>query len=168
VHIHAVPPQDLHVELVWDKAWGDADLHLTQAGVDPASAWFLVEPDCFFGNKVGNWPPNGPSADASLDIDDTDGFGPENINVDRPGPGVYRVGVHGYSGRAGKLTVRIYCGGSRLEPRATLGPIALSEEQVWKAADVVITDDGRCQVKSLARPDGSPELVLRVEAEKAR
>jgi hypothetical protein len=64
--------------------------------------------------------------------------------------------------------VRLYCGGSRLEPRATIGPISLREEEVWRVADVEIFPDGRCDVRSLALPDGSPNIVPRLTAERGR
>ena len=33
-----------------------------------------------------------------MDVDDTNGFGPENITIDAlPGPGTYRIYVHYYS-----------------------------------------------------------------------
>jgi hypothetical protein len=138
--ITSVPPQDLHVELVWDKAYGDADLHMITANLGPAGYWFTVEPDCFFGNTGGAWPPNGPDGNASLDIDDTDGFGPENINIlQNPASGTYAIGVEYFcqhsvqqmnkppinqgSGPA-VATVKIYCGGALI---ATYGNITLDK-----------------------------------------
>jgi hypothetical protein len=169
--VHALAEEGLRVEMFWDTADTDMDLHLLSP---VAKRWFDEDTnqDCFYSNCIDtppNWSdPTTAADDPHLDIDDTDGFGPENINVDQPAAGVYRVGVHGYSGFAKQVTVRIYCGGSRLEPRATLGPIPLSESQVWKVADVEIFNDGRCQVKSLAQPDGSPTIVSRGQAEMSR
>jgi hypothetical protein len=81
---------------------------------------------------------------------------------------LYRVGVHAFQGTANKLTVRLYCGGSRLEPRATIGPVAMKEDQVWRVADVEIFSDGHCEVRSLALPNGSPDMVPRLTAERTR
>ncbi|MCC6526795.1 MAG: hypothetical protein IT373_29370 [Polyangiaceae bacterium] len=127
VVIESVPQQDLHIELVWDEAWGDADLHLVQAGIGPAGYWYTSDADCFFGNTAGAWPPNGPAGNSSLDIDDTDGYGPENINIlTSPQAGTYNVGVAYYCQhslqRPGQppidpgdgpttATVNVYCGG---------------------------------------------------------
>jgi hypothetical protein len=129
VTITAIPPQDLHIQLVWDKSWGDADLHLLRPGLSTTTDWYRIGPptaeyDCFFANKVAKWPPSGGAGDASLDIDDTDGYGPENINIDNsPAAGVYHVGVAYYCSHSigpGMIdpgngpaagTVRIYCGG---------------------------------------------------------
>jgi len=169
--VQAVAEEGLRVEMFWDTQDTDMDLHLLSP---VAKRWFDEDTsqDCFYSNCAGsslNWSnPATDTDDPHLDIDDTDGFGPENINVDRPAAGVYRVGVHAYSGIAGKVTVRLYCGGSRLEPRATLGPIALEQDEVWKVADVEIGTDGRCQVKSLAQPGGGPEVVPRTDAEMSR
>src|SRR5204863_46580 len=73
VSITAVPNQDLHVELVWNTAWGDADLQMTQAGVNPATAWYMNdrvgELACWWDNRTAAWPPNGGQGDATLDID---------------------------------------------------------------------------------------------------
>lgn len=131
VNVQAVPSQDLHIELVWDEAWGDADLHLLRPGLSTQSAWYTIgsannEYDCFYSNPVASWPPNGGAGNASLDIDDTDGFGPENINIaDTPSAGTYHIGVAYYcshslgpvgtsinpgDGPTG-ATVRVFCGG---------------------------------------------------------
>jgi len=169
--VHAVAEEGLRVEMFWDTNDTDMDLHLLSPA---AKHWFdeYTHQDCFYSNCTGDPPhwsdPASEADDPHLDIDDTDGFGPENINIDRPAAGTYRVGVHAYSGSARKLTVRLYCGGSRLEPRATLGPIALDQDQVWKVADVEITADGRCQVKSLTQPGSRPDIVMRSEAEMSR
>jgi hypothetical protein len=157
--------------MFWDTDGTDMDLHL----LSPiAKRWFDEDSnqDCFYstcGDPPPNWgDPNTGSDDPHLDIDDTDGFGPENINIDRPAPGVYRVGVHAFQGLANKVTVRIYCGGSRLTPHTTMGPVPLFEDQVWRVADVEIFADGHCDVRSLALPDGSPNLVPRLTAERNR
>lgn len=49
------------------------------------------------------------SGDPSLDIDDLSGFGPENINVDVMTPGMYLIGVNGFSGSIPSgCTIRIF------------------------------------------------------------
>ncbi|MCC6998241.1 MAG: hypothetical protein IT370_26735 [Deltaproteobacteria bacterium] len=138
VGITAVPPQQIHVELVWDTVYGDADLQMTQAGVAPATAWFTGSAACWFGNNPGVWPPNGPGGNATLDRDDRDGYGPENINIDSsPAAGTYGIGVsyycsHSVARNPGEVvspgdgpatgTVKVFCGGGLIAtyPNITL------------------------------------------------
>lgn len=104
VTIHAVPQKDLHVQLVWstpddpdetDGSGTDVDLHLVHERADglwagPAEPW-----DCYYGNAQPDWGVIGEVSDnPSLDIDDTNGAGPENINLAEPELGVtYDVGA---------------------------------------------------------------------------
>ena len=133
VTIVAVPGEDIHLQLTWNTP-GDADqADGTGADVDlhfmhPQGAeWFDRLQDCFFGNPSPDWGNIGQLDDnPSLDIDDTDGAGPENINLDNPQNtdalgGVYRVGAHYYRSTRGNfggqeygpslVTMRIYLGG---------------------------------------------------------
>ncbi len=102
VSIHAVPDQDLHVQLVWttpndpdetDATGTDVDLHLRHAMA--GEVWGHDPYDCYFRNSGPDWGVEGdPSDNPSLDIDDTNGAGPENINLSDPEPGVtYDVGA---------------------------------------------------------------------------
>jgi hypothetical protein len=168
--VRAAAEEGLRVEMFWETGDTDMDIHLLSP---VARRWFDEEShqDCFYSNCTVT-PPNwsNPATDADdphLDLDDTDGFGPENVNVDRPAAGVYRVGVHAYSGY-GNVTVRLYCGGSRLEPRATVGPVSLDPDQFWRVADVELSADGRCQVRRLVQPGGAPDVVPRTDAEMSR
>jgi hypothetical protein len=71
---------DLQVTLTWDTDLSDVDLYV----LEPDSTWV------YYGNEVG------PTA--SLDVDDTEGFGPENIFVP-PGnsaAGTYSAAVDMY------------------------------------------------------------------------
>jgi hypothetical protein len=73
--------------------------------------------DCNFSNCKAaytsrpDWDEDGTLSDGdpSLDIDDVDGYGPENINVDQSSPGSYLISVFYYSGQTDVgNTVRIY------------------------------------------------------------
>ncbi|MGB0588129.1 MAG: PKD domain-containing protein [Myxococcota bacterium] len=111
------PDQAIHVELTWETpgdpdetdtgpvAGSDLDLHfahpnasgpdLDQNGVE--DPWFDKDWDAFWYNKAPNWGSFDPSAgdDPSLDRDDTDGAGPENLNMGIPEDDiVYHIGVH--------------------------------------------------------------------------
>ena len=104
ISIDAVPDKDLHVQLVWstpadpdetDTIGTDLDLHLRhERGRDgwggDAGVW-----DCYFRNKSPDWGLAGEVADnPTLDIDDTNGAGPENVNLADPEVGVtYDIGA---------------------------------------------------------------------------
>ncbi|MCB9699871.1 MAG: choice-of-anchor D domain-containing protein [Alphaproteobacteria bacterium] len=89
--IDAVPLDDLHVELSWGGPTSDLDLHLA----DGTSGLFEVPGDTSFCNPNPDWGTAGQSADdPRLDLDDDEGFGPENINVPAPAKGTYAVRVH--------------------------------------------------------------------------
>ncbi len=118
VTINALPSEDIHLQLVWDTPEDmdqtdsdgtDLDLHLRH----PNATDWEGDLNCYFANPNPDWGESGSAMDdPSLDIDDTDGAGPENINLDNPeltssfgmdrdGDGApdgkpYLVGVHYY------------------------------------------------------------------------
>jgi hypothetical protein len=166
VLIHSVPPQVLHIELVWSTVYGDADLHLTRPGVAPAAAWFTTNDDCWFNNVNAAWPPNGAAGNALLAIDDTDGEGPEDINIaTAPAAGTYEIGVeyfcsHSLASRGGgppepiaagdgptEATVRVFCGG-KLAKEIT--GITLDKTGRWVDAASVSWPDCTVPVKKVA------------------
>ena len=154
----------LRIEVFWDTNGTDMDTHL----MNPTGTMWTSEDDCYYGNCITRgggdgileWGAPGPDDNPRLDIDDTDGFGPENINITTPEAGTYRVAVHNFAGGGpNNTTVRIYCGGSTTEPRQTFGPVALRQgsDDFWRVADVEI-DRGRCTITDLAGADGRPNI----------
>jgi hypothetical protein len=122
VTLNAVPTEGLHIQLSWSAPVDDIDLHLGK-GNNPD--WCSTN-DCYFSNCTfsgPNW--DGQSGftagDPKLDIDDLNGFGPENINIDTPVNGSYVIGVHAYSGNPNPtftptdVTVKIFVGGALAE-----------------------------------------------------
>lgn len=104
VTIRAVPEKDLHIQLVWstpddpdetDTTGTDVDLHLAHERADGRWSALAGDWDCYFGNAQPDWGVAGEVVDnPSLDIDDTNGAGPENINLAEPEVGVsYEVGA---------------------------------------------------------------------------
>jgi hypothetical protein len=150
-----VPDEAIHVELTWTtpndpdetdegvEAGADLDLHfvhmkyaVTEPGGDP---WFNMPFDAYWFNPNPNWgtlAPNVPD-DPSLDRDDTDGAGPENLNLDQPQNGVvYGVGVHYWSEHGygeSFATVRIYIYGSLVLEAAG---IPMSGCDLWDVARI--------------------------------
>ena len=75
-----------HVRITWDKDDTDVDLHFSWSNGDT----------CYWSNKTPTW--GSAATSPRLDVDDTNGFGPENITINAlPGPGTYRIWVHYYS-----------------------------------------------------------------------
>ncbi len=114
VDLIVVPDDKLHVELTWttagdkdptDTLGTDLDLHLAhqdayKAKMPDADGNGEPDPwgnlcDCFVTNAVTDWGDASDSADnAVLALDDHDGWGPENININVPQVGyTYAIGV---------------------------------------------------------------------------
>ena len=105
VTVNAIPRAGLHVQMTWDVAVNDIDLHVARNGTNWCS-----NDDCYYGGRTRNW--GGGDSDPSLDIDDLSGFGPENVNIEAPVDGDYTIGVGMYSHSAdATVTVRIFIGG---------------------------------------------------------
>lgn len=89
-------------QLTWDTFTNDSinsdiDLHL----VRPTGSTNTAN-DCYYADCQGgglDWGASGASGDPYLDVDNTVGFGPENITLTSgPESGTYRVIIHNYSG----------------------------------------------------------------------
>lgn len=135
VTLNSVPGEDIHLQLTWDHSTADIDVHFIRRNGDPWSG-----DDCYYGNCKGatglDW--GGGSSNPHLDVDDTDGFGPENINLAAPSTGTYRVAVHYYStgsslSAAVAVNVKIFIrGGLRAEYTRQLTTC----NQYWDVADI--------------------------------
>lgn len=149
VQVRAVSDEGLRVELFWNS-FADMDVHV----MDPAGTRWFTNLDCYYANCRSGLPWGGPTTadNPRLDIDDTNGFGPENINIQEPVPGVYRVAVDAFRG-GGSVSVRIYCGGSVSVPVQTFGPTNLpGTGWMWRVADVEVRGPGDCTVTPLGNP----------------
>ncbi|MFN3199868.1 MAG: hypothetical protein ACE366_15835 [Bradymonadia bacterium] len=106
--IVAEPQEDILVQLTWrtpedpdetDGRGTDLDLHLVHPFAD---GWFAAPFDCYYENSKPDWGVNDdPSDNPVLDVDDANGSGPENINLNNPENTTllgapYLVGVHYY------------------------------------------------------------------------
>lgn len=133
-------------------AGADMDLHLAhpdaidQPGQVDLDKDGVPEPwnascyDCFVLNTLPQWgDPSDYDDDATLDRDDKDGWGPENINLALPEKGLqYYVGVYYWSANGfGKSTptVRIYLDGLASAFAVKTGP-ALAQGELWCAGRV--------------------------------
>jgi hypothetical protein len=171
-----IPDEAIHVELLWHtpndvdetdqgpEAGSDVDLHFVHdayavSGEDldgdgKPDPWFDQPFDCFWFNAHPNWGSFDPSIDddPGLDLDDTDGAGPENLNLNIPETTTYRVGVHYWSDHQyGKslATVRIY----------------IYSNLVFEVQDVELVNHDMWNVATIAWPSGKVELVQTIEGE---
>lgn len=114
--LEAEPVEALWVELFWEHSGDDMDLHLLAPG-----GTLETDTDCYYMNCVPtfgglDWGVSGVSYDdPSLDLDDINLTGPENINIESPADGLYTVVVHDHTSQtftAGNpVTVNIYLDG---------------------------------------------------------
>jgi hypothetical protein len=99
-------PSQFRVQLTWtSNPSSDLDLHLLRpAGI------FGSGNDCYFGNCTGSTGLTWGASNPKLDVDDTDGFGPENIYMTTGAEaGDYRIVIHDWDGTVGEIaTVRIF------------------------------------------------------------
>jgi hypothetical protein len=163
-----VPDEALHVELLWHtpedldetdtgpEAGADLDLHFLHpyaAGPDldgdgAPDGWFDIPWDCFWFNAHPNWGSFAPNIndDPGLDRDDTDGGGPENINLNVPENATYRVGVHYWNEHGfgpSYATMRIYVYG----------------QLVFEVADVKLVGCDMWDVATIEWPSGQVKMV---------
>ncbi|MCB9545076.1 MAG: hypothetical protein H6706_04200 [Myxococcales bacterium] len=176
----------------------DVDMHLLRA---PGAQWFEDGgrgDDCFFRNcrvcdsydeaacrqqlaqfnNSGRTPPaqvewTAPldADDPRLDLDDVEGNGPENINIQAPRAGTYRLGVHYWEDDgfgASSVTVRIFCGGElarEFEPLVMQpgGDNGGPTTEFWEVADIVWSGAG-CEVRERG-PFECPRICTRGEVE---
>jgi hypothetical protein len=147
VAVHAFTDQEIHVQLTWttpddsdeqDDRGTDLDLHL----LHPSASQWNSELDCYWRHRTGEWGADGPAGNASLDIDDVNGAGPENINVHRPEDtsryqSDYRIGVYLYNPFIYDLMearVRVYLNG---ELRAEYEHDLTHRAQLWEPAGII-------------------------------
>ncbi|MCC7382844.1 MAG: choice-of-anchor D domain-containing protein [Deltaproteobacteria bacterium] len=90
------PPTSTAISAVlrWNTNNSDIDLHLVRPG---GSTFATNGSDCFYAEMAPDWGRVGDQADDPfLDVDNTQGFGPENINLTEAAPGAYEVWIHSF------------------------------------------------------------------------
>ncbi len=146
----------LHVELLWHTpgdpdetdegpaAGTDLDLHFvhpwaTGPDIDEdgvPDGWFDQPFDCFWFNAHPEWGSFDPSYDDNpgLDRDDTDGAGPEYLNLQFFEDVTYRIGVHYWDDHGfgpSFATIRVYYSSSLL---FEIDDVELVEGDFWEVA----------------------------------
>lgn len=146
VTLNAVPTGGVHVQLTWSTPSNDLDLHLGNG----FNVNWCSQQDCYYGNCMDSGPnwdgvAGFTAGDPVLDIDDLQGFGPENIVLEEPVDGSYIVGVHSFSGQGqgpgftpADATVKIYVGGALVQ---TFVKTFDAAGLFWRVGRVEVGDD---------------------------
>lgn len=161
IEVSAIPRETLHVQLVWhtpnDKLIGDddgsdLDLHFVRLPLghwgDKGEAELNNGSDVYFLNRQPVWYYEGiGNVFPSLDRDDKDGEGPENVNLDKP-PACswFGVGAHYYRDNAfgaSYATLRIYISGKLRFEKAN---ISLLQTGVFKQIALIHWDGSTARV----------------------
>jgi hypothetical protein len=172
ITLHVVPQGAVHVELTWRENYGDLDLHylgpggtLDEISPDQGDLFWNYSQASAVGSNVTRTPNANPdwgrnntvaadgngSDDASLDVDQQWGYGPENITHPHPFDGTYQMLVHYYfatpnsspngtNAGPATATVRVWINGVLWltpPPSATL-----TAYQVWEAGTVTVSNNG--------------------------
>ncbi|MBP3693796.1 MAG: hypothetical protein J6J31_05115, partial [Thermoguttaceae bacterium] len=134
----------IRVVLSWERKPEDLDAHLE--GPLPNDGSFHIS----YGNRG-----NVDSEFVNLDIDDSDGFGPETITVLGVVPGTYRYYVHNYSQQSELQTdtlarsdasVRVYYGNQVI---GTFRPDMEKLGNLWNVCEIEISKDQQASVRVL-------------------
>ena len=135
--IAAPPPLEdvgLHIHVSWDTDLTDVDTHV----IAPNGQMWTCEGDCYFSNGNPSWgDPNRWEDDPFLDTDDVDGFGPENVNIQEPMNGTYRVVIHYWDTHGGNTPSTVVEVRTMNNLVGTYGPVATPNvDDNWDVVDI--------------------------------
>ncbi len=126
----------------------------------PLDPWFTPCWDCYLLNAKPPWGDSSTDDDPRLDLDDKDGWGPENTNIHVPEPGaLYFVGVHDWNDNGfGSSTprVRIYLDNQPVPVFDKIGP-AMVTGDFWCAQRVAWNPN---KLEPCAGADASGNLLV--------
>jgi hypothetical protein len=130
--IEVIPHENLIIEVDWDVAGVDIDLHL----ISPTGSYY-GEGDCFFGNPNPDWGILGePNDNPQLMLDDEGLEKRELVELKSPEEGMYTVYVTYYNQRDSEypfVTPSISVIGAEQVLYEGEGPRLTSEGKVWRA-----------------------------------
>lgn len=129
------PPTEtaMSLKLQWTSNGTDVDLHF----VRPGGVFYEAPGDCYYGNDTPEW---GNASDTTdnpyLDVDDVDGYGPEETNLSAAPAGRYEIYAHYFSDNNTGPTesiVEVYIAG---QLAATRTRPSLRCGQVWHVGTI--------------------------------
>jgi hypothetical protein len=131
--LRALPPDQLLVELIWDKVLPDLDLHFVVDGQARNTIW-----DCNWANPDPAWFGDNPDLNPHHHGDKLTGYGPEEVSWKQPADGVYRLDVvykadHGATDPSTTATVRVFAFGEQI---ADLRHAFAKQGEVWTAGKI--------------------------------
>ena len=148
--VEAVSDDDLAVKMLWNNKNSDMDLHL----ISPDGEFGNAQSDCYYWNcspqysgERPDWGVEGETKDDPfLDIDNTDGIGPETVTINKPGNGTYKVVVHAYDTSKGPTTavVKAYAHGTE-EKSASL--LMNKTDTCWDVFTIEVSGDDDAKKK---------------------
>jgi len=147
VTINVASKGAVHLELTWNTSCGDLDLHYSNfpaTSTGSCSPSSVINNDCAYYNTSTSW-------GATLDHDELDGYGPENITQATPSDGSYQAWVYYFSPNSsgsgsdtcGSIipTVNVYFNGT-LSQTYTLPAGLPGYGTAWNAANITISNSG--------------------------
>jgi hypothetical protein len=132
----AAPAQQLLVEMFWDNAGTDMDLHVLRV---PGAALGSIPDDCHYANPRPDWgTPGVTQDDPELLRDALTGYGPEVFGYGEPVEGTYRIAVvfsreNGAVDARSTVTVRVY---ERGVVKGEFRRMLSHQGDAWTVADV--------------------------------
>ncbi|MGB6872898.1 MAG: FecR domain-containing protein [Dehalococcoidia bacterium] len=128
-----IPTYGIRVELTWDTSGTDLDAHL----IRPSGQYWAIPDDCYWLNKNPDWGLREVTEDnPSLDQDDLDGYGPENITLEQPyEQGIYQYKVHYWSDQGygpSMATVTVWINDVKVAEYSK----EMSNDEVWNCVSI--------------------------------
>lgn len=145
-----VPRLDMRIVLAWDTPETDLDLHLFKRLPTEGNVFLLYtdgEYDrhvCYYNEAPTDFAVDteNPNQNPFLDIDETDGFGPETIVLKEITPGDYHIWIHPYDLEGypmTKATLKVILDGTTADVREETYVVDLPEDLHYHTPVYVIT-----------------------------
>lgn len=148
VTLTAEPVEALWVEMFWENTGDDMDLHLLAPG-----GTLKTDTDCYYMNCTPtfgglDWGISGETYDnPTLDLDDINLTGPENINIESPEDATYTIIVHDH-------TSQTFTAGNPVTVN-----VRLDGELVWSDTRVIIGEDTYTEFALINVAEGTVEAL---------